>query len=84
VEQVREVLKSRKIRFNESAEPTGGIVLHNPQATITAQSCDTVLFSRFQTEAFEFPCGYDMQIVLLFGRDGKVKERYIRRFPLCP
>jgi hypothetical protein len=84
LEQVRDVLKSRKIQFNESAEPTGSLVLHNSQANITAQSGDTVLVSRFQTEAFEFPCGCDMQIVLLFGHDGKVKERYIRRFPMCP
>jgi hypothetical protein len=84
LEQVREVLTSKRIRFTESAEPTGGIVLQNPPTTMTAQIGDTVLVSRFHTEAFEFPCGYDMEVVLLFGRDGKVRERYIRRFPMCP
>jgi hypothetical protein len=82
--EARSVLKLRGIQFTESAEPIGGLVLQNGPTTITAQSGDTVLVSRFQTEAFKFPCGYDMEIVLLFGSDGKVKERYIRRFPMCP
>jgi hypothetical protein len=73
-----------KIQFYESTEPKGGFVLQNPEETITAESGDTVLVSRFQTEAFEFPCGYDMQIVLLFGRDRNLKQRYIHRFRMCP
>ena len=84
LEQVRGVLNSRKIQFYESTEPSDGVVLQNAETTMTAQSGDTVVVSRFQTEAFEFPCGYDMQIVLVFGHDGNVKDRYIRRFRMCP
>lgn len=84
LDQVRSVLDSRRIQFYESTEPSDGIVLQNPEATLTAQSGDTVLVSRFQTEAFEFPCWYDMQIVLLFGHDRNLKARYIHRFRLCP
>jgi hypothetical protein len=84
LEQVRGVLNSKKIQFYESTEPSDGIVLQNPEETITAQSGDTVLVSRFQTEAFEFPCGYDMQIVLLFGHDRNLKQRFIHRFRMCP
>jgi hypothetical protein len=84
-EQVRGVLNSRKIQFYESAEQSDGIVLQYPQErTMTAQSGDVVLVSRFDTEAFEFPCGYDMQIVLVFGHNGNLKERYIHRFRMCP
>jgi hypothetical protein len=82
--QVRGVLNSRKIQFYESTEPKDGIVLQDPQTTMTAQSGDTVVVSRFDTEAFEFPCGYDMQIVLVFGHNGNLKERYIHRFRMCP
>lgn len=84
LDQVRGVLNSKKIRFYETTEPSSGVILQNQQATITAESGDTVLVSRLQTEAFEFPCGYDMQIVLLFGRDLNLKERYIHRFRICP
>lgn len=84
LDQVRDVLNSRKIQVYEFNKPSDGIVLENPQTTITAQSGDTVLVSRFETGAFEFPCSYDMQIVLLFGQSRKLKERYIHRFRLCP
>lgn len=84
VEQVRGVLNSRKIQFYESTEPSDGVILQSPDTTMKAQSGDTVLVSRFDTEAFEFPCGYDMQIVLLFGHSRNLKERYIHRFRMCP
>lgn len=85
LDQVRSVLTSRKIQFYESTQQSDGIVLQHPQeATVTAQSGDTVLVSRFHTEAFEFPCGYDMQIILVFGRDLNLKQRYIERFRMCP
>lgn len=84
LDEVRGVLKSRKIQFYEFGEPTGGLVLENRDTTINAQAGDSVLVSRFQTEAFKFPCGYDMQIILLFGHDGILKQRYIRRLMMCP
>jgi hypothetical protein len=84
LDQVRGVLASKKIQFYESSEPGNAVILQNPQATMTAQAGDTVLVSRFQTEAFEFPCGYDMQIVLLFGHDRNLKQRCIHRFRMCP
>ena len=84
LEQVRGALNSRKIQFYESTEQSDGLVLQNPEQTITAQSGDTVLVTRFNTEAFEYPCGYDMQIVLLFGHDRILKQRYIHRFRMCP
>lgn len=34
---------------------------------MNAQAGDSVLVSRFQTEALQFPCGYDMQIILCSG-----------------
>jgi hypothetical protein len=84
LEQVRDVLNSRKIQFYESTEPSDRVVLQNPEETITAQSGDTVLVSRFQTEAFEYPCGYDMQLVLVFGHNRNLTQRYVHRFRMCP
>jgi hypothetical protein len=84
LEQVRGVLNSRRIQFYESTQTSDGVVLQNAHTTMTAQSGDTVLVSRFDTEAFQFPCGYDMQIVLVFGPERNLKERYIERFPMCP
>lgn len=84
LEQARGVLNSRKIQFNEYVDQYGGLVLSDREATMTAQSGDTVLAGRFQTEAFKFPCGYDMRIILLFGRDRNLRQQYIHRFMTCP
>jgi hypothetical protein len=84
LDQARGVLNAKNIRFDELTEPNGGLVLQAPQATITALSGDIVLSSRIQTDAFSFPCGYDMRIILLFGRDRNLRQRYIRRFMICP
>jgi len=82
--RVRGVLNSKKIQFYESTEPSDGVVLENADTTMTAHAGDTVLVSRFDTKAFEFPCGYDMQIILVFGNDRNLKQRYIHRFRMCP
>ncbi len=84
LEQVRGVLNSRKIAAYESTQTSDGVVLQNAQITMMAQAGDTVLVSRFDTEAFQFPCGYAMQIVLVFGPEQNLKERYIQRLPMCP
>jgi hypothetical protein len=84
LDQVRGVLNSRKIQFSAFAETRDSVVLQNPDVTITAKSGDIVLVSRFDTEAFEFPCGYDMQIVLVFGQDRNLEKRFINRFRMCP
>ena len=48
--RVRGVLNARKIQFYESTEQRDGIVLQYPhEATMAAQSGDTVLVSRFDT-----------------------------------
>jgi hypothetical protein len=82
--QARVVLSSRRINFQEEAEDSQKSVLSNRDAVMNAMAGDQVLVSRIQTEAHQFPCGYDLQIVLLFGRDDKLKERYIHRLRICP
>jgi hypothetical protein len=82
-EQVRAVLRSKKIQFYES-EPSAGVILQREGTTMQASSGDRLISSRFQTNAGQFPCGYDMEIYLLFDAAGKLKQRYIHRFRVCP
>ena len=84
LQDARSVLKARGIQFYESIENSESVVLQGPDRKITAAAGDRVLFSRYQTSAFRFPCGYDMEVILLFGKDERLKERYVRRFPICP
>jgi hypothetical protein len=85
LEPARAFLRSQGIQFYENTEEKHGIILDDAKgATVTASPGDRVISARFQTAASQFPCGYDMQIVLLFGRDDKLKQQYVHRLRVCP
>ncbi len=84
LQDARSVLKAKGIQFYESIEHSESVVFQGPDGKITAAAGDHVLSSRFQTSASRFPCGYDMEVILLFGQDEGLKDRYIHRFPICP
>lgn len=82
---VRAVLRSKGIQFREETEASQSVVLDDGKGGgITAASGDRVVSARLQTEANQFPCGYDIQIVLLFGQDERMKQQHVQRLRLCP
>jgi hypothetical protein len=85
VESVRTVLLSRGIKFYEDTEERDRLVLNRGNGeSVRSAPGDRLISARFQTEASQYPCGYDMEIVLLFGRDDKLKQQYIHRLRVCP
>lgn len=84
LERARGVLHAQKIEFTEGIEEAPRVVLKAPDATITAAAGDHEVFGEIQTDAVRFPCGYKITVLLLFGNDGKLKQRYIHRFAICP
>ena len=80
----RVVLRSKGIQFQEETETSQAVVLEQPDRSITAAVGDRVISARLETEASQFPCGYDIQVVLLFGPDEIMKDRYVHRLRLCP
>jgi hypothetical protein len=84
LQDARAVLTAKGVEFNEHLEDSQSLVFQGQDKKITAAVGDRVLVSRFRTSAFNFPCGYDMEVILLFGQDDKLKDQYVRRFPMCP
>ena len=82
IEQARAVLRSKNIQFNEF-EPSTGFVFQRGDTTMMASYGDRIIHSRFQTNAGQFPCSYDMEVDLLFDAAGKLQQRYIHRFRVC-
>jgi hypothetical protein len=82
--EVRALLSSKGFQFREEVEPSGTVVLRKGEESMTAAAGDRVLSARLQTQASQFPCRYDMEIVLVFSPDDKLKEQYIRRLRVCP
>jgi hypothetical protein len=83
IEQARTILKSRGIKFQEEVEATSELVLKREDGTIVAAAGDRLISSRIQTEATQFPCSYDIEIVLLFGQNDRLKQEYVKRLRLC-
>jgi hypothetical protein len=84
LEQARGILRSQRIEFWEVVEKYDSIISTRPAGSLSAESGDTVVSARVWTEAREFPCGYQIDIILLFGKEGKLTERYIHRLRICP
>jgi hypothetical protein len=84
LQEARSILSERKIEFSEYSEKSGDPVFLGADKRIDASAGDTVVSGHGRTSAWSFPCSYEMRIILLFGADGKLKDSYIRRFPLCP
>lgn len=59
-------------------------VLRLKDLTITADKGDLLLRTARRTQtAFRYPCSYDLEVVLIFGSDHKMKQRYIRERKTC-
>lgn len=84
LENARTVLQSRQIRFQEVTETSPTQILEEPGRSMTAAAGDRVLSARLETDAGEFPCGYDIEVVLLFGPNERLKDQYVHRLRLCP
>jgi hypothetical protein len=82
--QARDVLNSRGIVFQQNLEKSTTLVLSSKNGSVTATSGDQVISSRLETASGQFPCSYAIDIVLVFGQDDALKQKYIHRFPLCP
>ena len=89
--KVSEVLKANKIDCQEEIVRTETDVLSRGDVTVHASAGDRVLFNRPSpddvqpdTDAYEFPCRYHLQIVAVFGQDEKLKQQYIGESRLCP
>lgn len=78
------VLRSKGIRFRELKYTSEANVLERENQSIVVAPGDRVVSARFPTGASQFPCSYDMQVVLLFGNDDRLKQQHVGRLRVCP
>ncbi len=83
IDQVRAALQRGSMTVNEETEDTPREILRNGNTTILAAAGE-VLSSRSRADATQYPCGYDLEVLVLFGPDGKIKNRYVAPLPICP
>jgi hypothetical protein len=84
LDHARDILIGSHIEFSEANGWENGVLLQRPEKTIKTQSGDRVISVRLPTEAAQFPCTYEIQAILVFGQDQKLRDEYIGQWPLCP
>jgi hypothetical protein len=84
IADARAALRSKGIQFVEEPQARDAVILERKNRHIAAAAGDEVISARAETDAYQFPCGYEIEIVLVFGVDQKLKDKYIDRLQLCP
>lgn len=85
LDRARAVLRSRGIQFYEETETAEKVVLDDGMGMrVTATPGDHVVSARLQTEARAFPCGYDIEVLLLFRPDQTMRQQYVHPLRICP
>lgn len=91
LEQVRTVLESERIQFEEETQTEPRVVLSKENKVITAAAGDQVVYTdvrpsllKPEPDAILWPCRFDLQVVFLFDPEGRLKQRYVGHARLCP
>jgi hypothetical protein len=83
LEQARGVLRSQRIEFWEQIQESDS-KLTWLEGSLNASSGDTIVSAQIPTDAGQFPCSYRIDVLLVFGKDRRLTDRYIHRFRICP
>jgi hypothetical protein len=85
IEDVRTGLSHEGIEYREWPQESAAPLLSDGSAVkIAANLGEYVLSSRYPTEAWRFPCGERLNIILVFDGQHRLTRRYIGRFHICP
>jgi hypothetical protein len=84
LDDARAFLRARAVDSHEYEISDEEPILHNAHANIVARPGDRLISAQVDTKAEQFPCSYKIQMVLVFGADERLRERYVERSPLCP
>jgi hypothetical protein len=85
IDVVRDGLSREGIEFREWVQESAAPLLSDGSGVkIAANPGEYVISSRHPTEAWQFPCGEQLNIILVFDGQNRLIRRYIGRFHMCP
>jgi hypothetical protein len=85
IADVRDGLSREGIQYWEQVQESEGSLLSDGSGVkISASPGEYVISSRHPTEAWQFLCGEQLNIILVFDGQQKLIRRYIGRFHMCP
>ncbi len=85
IEEVRAGLSHEGIEYRAWVQESAGPLLSDGSGVkIAANPGEYVISSRHPTDAWQFVCGEQLNIILVFDRQNRLIRRYIGRFHVCP
>lgn len=84
IESARSFLQKQGVPTSEELARNDEVVVQVADKKITAGAGDTVISGQVLTDAMQFPCGFRIDVILVFGNDARLRQEHISRFRLCP
>jgi hypothetical protein len=84
IAEVRQILQRKSFTIVEDTQERDGQVFQNNGSTLQASAGDLIMFSHMRTNAVQYPCVYDLDVVVLFNSGGRIKQSHIAPAPVCP
>jgi hypothetical protein len=84
IENVRAGLSHEGIEYREWVQESAYPSLSDGSGVIAANPGEVVISSRHPTEGWQFLCGEQLNIILVFDGQNRLIRRYIGRFHMCP
>lgn len=84
IESARSFLPKQGVITYEDLAQNEEAVFQVADNKMIAGAGDTVISAPVPTDALGFPCGFRIDVILMFGNDRMLKKEPIERFRLCP
>jgi hypothetical protein len=84
VTECRDFLRSRKIEFYEVELRDQQEITRRGGPPMIAQAGDRLISARVFTDAGQWPCGYAIEVALIFDANDALKDSRVNRLRLCP
>lgn len=84
IESARSFLQKQGVITYEDLAQNEDAVFQVADNKMMAGAGDTVISAPVPTDALEFPCGFRIDVILVFGNDRMLKREHIERFLRFP
>jgi hypothetical protein len=84
LDQSRAFLRARGIEVHEEGVKVRQEIPRRNGPSFVVQPGDRLVSTRIPTDAGQFPCGYAIEMGLVFDSNGVLRENHIDRLRLCP
>jgi hypothetical protein len=84
LDQSRAFLRARGIAAYEQEVKVGQEIPRREGPSFAVRPGDRLVSARIATDAGQFPCGYAIELGLVFDANGVLRENHVDRLRLCP